>query len=298
MSTQGTHPDDQINLNGLGPAVYNLLRFFFKLCGFIRIVIVRGIFIILGGLLLGICVALVLYKPGSHHYKGTMILTSARFSKIIFAGAVDQLNSVIANSSPGSLSKELNLSRETASQIIFFDAVNMLDQPLNKDTSGKLNQPFKIIIGLDQTDSIASIQKALVAYLNDLPFLKHVSEQEARIYSAKLKQIESDLSQLDSLKTIFNRFLATPKTGTTIYSSAVNPADIYKQSLHLVKEKVDTEKHLVIDNNAVSVVDECKVSFSSSSSSFARLALKTGIIGLMTGFIIAFLIETRKKIFP
>jgi uncharacterized protein involved in exopolysaccharide biosynthesis len=260
------------------------------------VVIEKGRFIMLGGLLIGIGLAAVYYYQSPKYYKGTMLLTSTKLHKKTFANIIEQLSSIAGASE--SLSKELNLSKEAASQIRFFDSRNLLDEPLKEDTSTKFNQPFKIIVGLSQADSIDRLQNAILLYLNNRPHLKLIREQEARIYADKLKQLDRGLAQIDSLETEFNKFLATSKTTATVYTSAINPAEIYEQSISLMREKENAERQLTIDNNAVLLLDGFKPSPVARPSSLVRLAFLAGTLGIVIGFIIAFLIETRKKVLP
>lgn len=296
MSTKETHPDDQITFSNLRITVRYFLKQFFRFCSFLQLVIDKGRFIMLGGLLLGMIPGFLYYYQSPKYYKGTMILTSTKLYKKTFADIVEQLNTVTASGISTSLSKELKISPATAQEIRYFDTKNTFDKPLKEDTSTKLNQPFKIIVGLNQTDSITQIQDALMAYLNNRPQLKHIREQEAIIYTAKLQQLDRELANIDSLKTEFNHFLATSKISATVYSSAINPAEMYQQSINLIKEKENTQRLLNIENNAVSLLDGFKVSISARPVSLTRLVLITGTLGIVLGFMVAFLLELRKKV--
>ncbi len=250
----------------------------------------------LAGFLVGVIPGILYYYQSPKYYKGSMILTSTKLYKKTFADIVEQLNNVSSSGMSSSLSRELNISPDIAKEIRYFDTKNTFDKPLKEDTSTKLNQPFKIVIGLNNADSIARMQEALLAYLNNRPQLKHIREQESLIYTAKLKQLDSELANIDSLKREFNKFLATSKINATVYSSAINPAEIYEQSINLLREREYTQRLLTIENNAVSLLDGFKVSVSTRPISLIRLILITGTLGVMLGFTISFLLETRKKV--
>jgi len=298
MSNKDYLPEDQISLNNLRLTVRFLLKLFFRFCSFVGLVIEKGRFIMLVGLLVGAGIGATYYFNTPKYYKGTMIVTASRLYKKTFADIIEQLNSISSIKTGESLAGELNVSPQTAAQIRFFDSKNMLDSPLKEDTSTKRDQPFKIIIGLNSVDSIAQLQQALVDYLNNRPYLKHIREEEAKIYTAKLNQIENELAKIDSLKAEFNRFLATSKISATVYSSAINPAEIYEQSINLMREKENAQRVLMVDNYAVSVLDGFKVNLSARPVPLVRLLILTGTMGIILGFVIAFLIETRKKIAP
>ncbi|WP_276485256.1 hypothetical protein [Paraflavitalea pollutisoli] len=296
MPDNNTNPDDQISFATLRLSIRYLLIGFFRFCSFIQLVIDKGRFIMLAGFLVGVIPGILYYYQSPKYYKGSMILTSTKLYKKTFADIVEQLNNVSSSGMSSSLSRELNISPDIAKEIRYFDTKNTFDKPLKEDTSTKLNQPFKIVIGLNNADSIARMQEALLAYLNNRPQLKHIREQESLIYTAKLKQLDSELANIDSLKREFNKFLATSKINATVYSSAINPAEIYEQSINLLREREYTQRLLTIENNAVSLLDGFKVSVSTRPISLIRLILITGTLGVMLGFTISFLLETRKKV--
>jgi hypothetical protein len=296
MTDKNVHPEDQINLAGFKDVVRSSLKLFFRFCTFLQVVIEKGRFIMLGLGLVGGLLGAGYYYSYKKSYRASMVLTYNKLSKKTFAEILTQLDLLTGGNGYNKLASELNISINCANNIEAINAKNIFDLPLISDTSSKLNQPFKLDVSFKNTDSIEIIQNALLNYLNNRPYLKRIREEERKIYSEKLLAIELELQRLDSLKNEFTQFLSSTKVSSTFYNNAINPAEIYVQSNHLIDQKESIQRSLHIDENTVSLIDGFKPSALSRPLSLVQVLLISTTLGFIAGFILSFLIETRKKV--
>jgi hypothetical protein len=298
MNERRTDPDDQINLIGIKSAVFSILQSLFELQSFIFLAIRRKIWLITGGLVLGLLIGLAYHNTKQELYKGSMVVTYHKFTKKTYVGIIDQLNILASNGgSTTTLASELRIPQALAANIVLLGSSDIYNTILKEDTSTKVNQPFKIIVDLRSNNDLDSLQQAIIFYLNNRPHLKKLSEIERKLNLEKIEYIDKDIQKLDSLKSEFNRSLASSKSSLTFYNNAINPADIYIQSTELFKQKALAEKMLFAESDAVSLLDGLKtVRAPQSTSLIIRVAI-FGSIGLLAGFLIALLIETKRELF-
>ena len=297
MTEKNIHPEDQVNLASFKSLVRSSLRLFFRFCTFLQVVIENGRFIMLGCGLAGCLMGAAYYYSNKKSYRASMVVTYNKLSKRTYGEVLNQLNMLTGGAGYNKLASELNISLNCANNINNIDARNFYDLPLMEDTSSKMNQPFKINISLNNADSIETIQKAILAYLNNRPYLKKIREEERKIYIERLQAIERELIKLDTLKSEFNQFLSSSKiSSTTFYNNAINPAEIYVQSNHLIDQKEGILRSLNIDDYTVSLIDGFKPSALSRPLSLVQVLLISSSLGIILGFLVSFLIETRKKV--
>jgi hypothetical protein len=67
--------------------------------------------------------------------------------------------------------------------------------------------------------------------------LKKINEEQVKFRNEKLTFINVELAKLDTLTTVYNRYLASSKITTTYYINEADPSKIYKQATDLIDEK-------------------------------------------------------------
>ena len=294
MPNQPPLPEDEIRLPAFRNIIKEFFQFIFWVVGYLTLVFVRNLVLIAVGFVIGGVLGYLYFRSGPTHYKGTMIVRNNELTKRTYGEMMTQLNNVAA--SKAKLATELNTSEQIAREIVFFDSKNMDDDPLIADTSTKLQQSFKIIVGLTNLGSADTAQKLLVSYINNRPYLKNLREEQTRLYQDRLKFVENELQKLDSLQREYNRFLGTSRISATFYNNAFNPAELYGQSVFLFNQREQTLKWLNLDKDAVQVVDGLKVRSSPSSMGPVKAILVFGLIGMFIAFCIGFYRETRKRL--
>jgi len=296
MSSKDYNPEDQVAFTNLKLTVHSLLRLFFRFLSFLQLVIQKGRLLMLGGLVLGGLLGASYYFQKTQYYEGSMLVHFNKLTKKAYADIVAQLNHLASSGAHEELAKELNVSPQVVAQLNYIDAVSLSDTPLSQDTSSKTNQQFKIVINLKTADSIGQLQNSLIDFLNNRPYLKLLREKEKKIFADKLASLQGDLAKMDSLKLEVNHFLATSKISANYYNNAINPADVYEQSIAMLKERESTERALNLEDHTVVLLDGFKVGIIPRSVSLMESMVFSAIIGIVVAFIITFLIQTRKKI--
>ena len=298
MNERQYHSEDQINFAGLKNTVWAFLQEFFRFIAFTQNTIRRKLLYIIGGAIFGVGIAIIYFNYKPQVYKADMLLIFNRLTKRTYGEVLSQLNMMVTTGAHDRLANDLQITPDLARQIILIDGTNMNNRPLITDTSSRPNQAFKINIVLKSNVAVDALEKGLVSYINNLPYLKKVAEIERQNQQDRLSSIEKDLAKLDTLKTEYNRFLASSKTPSTVYNSAVNPAEFYEQSTMLHNLRDMSRRTLYVEDNALSVIGPLKVIKTPRSRPLLDLMLIIGSIGLFTGFLLGLLIETRQVVLP
>lgn len=296
MADQDINREDKIAIPGLKAIIKEILILFFGAISFIFFVARKWKFLMLAGLVLGLIAGYIYYSKKPSYYKVSMVVVFNELTKKTYAEILDQLDKLTTAESAERLAGELKVSRDIAGSILFIDAKNINNGALRLDTSTKTRQPFKIILALTNNNSADSVQTAIINYLNNSPYLKKFKEEQRRNYLDKILFIDRELAKLDSLKNEYTRSLASSGKSATIYNNAFDPAEIYVHSNELVDQKETMLSALNVEGTAISVIDGFKITSSPQSASLLKYLLAFGGIGLATGFILGFFLETQKKL--
>ena len=296
MSEQKINHEDQIYIPGIKNIIKQVLGLFFWVFSFFALVANKNKLLLLCGLLIGLISGYIYYTTKPSFYKASMVVVHSELTKKTYAEILDQLDKLTNPGSKQKLAEELNLPVELAGNILSIDAKNINDEPLREDTSSKIKQPFKIIVELKSNETPDSLQNAIINYMNNSPYVKRLKQQLNKGYAERILYIERELSKLDSLKDEYTRFLGSSRISATFYNNAFDPTDIYVHSFNLVNQKQTFLNLLNVDGTAISVVDDFKVPSSPQTPSLLIYLLLFGGMGLIAGFILAFLIEANKKV--
>jgi hypothetical protein len=296
MDEKKYQSEDYITVSGFKNSIKDSLRYFFRFLSYIQFVIIKCWYFIIIGLFCGVLLGYIYYISKPTVYKVSMVVEFNELNKKTYAEILDQLNK-LGTSGPGDrLATVLKIPQSIAAKVLFIDSRNMNNEQLKSDTSSKGRQLFKIIVGLKDNFLSDTLQLAIVSYLNNNPYLKTVKNEQKKIYQEKIIFIDGELRKLDSLKSAYNKFLATPNISATFYNNAFNPADLYVQSNNLANQKDGILRWLALDTESIYIIDGFKTTVSPQSISLERSLLIFGGIGLLTGFLIGFINETKKKV--
>lgn len=296
MDNKQAHPDDQINLAGIRHFFVFLLKGLFGALTFLSETVEKRKYTVLIGVLAGVIFGSVYYINKPRYYRASMVVVFNKLTKRTYAEIIDQLNVLAASGSGNRLARELNLSDSITSNILNIEATNIFGERLNLDTSTKVNQPIKIIVGFRHTSDPDSIQYGIINYINNLPYLKKLADVDLKNNTERIKFADNDLAKLDTLKTEYNRFIASSKVSATFYNNAINPADIYEQTGLIITEREKAQRGLYAEKDAVSLVDGFKMTNVPYSKSLLELLLITGSIGLLGGIMIGAFMEARNRV--
>ena len=90
-------------------------------------------------------------------------------------------------------------------------------------------------------------------------------------------------------------FLSRPNSAT-FYNNAFNPAELFERSTELAKERDILKRWLAMDTAAVTIIDGFKATSSPQSISLFKSMLILGSVGFLIGYLVGFMIETKKKL--
>lgn len=296
MAEQNINQEDQIYIPGIKNFIKQILGLFFWAFSFFALVTNKNKLLLLCGLLIGLISGYIYYSTKPSFYKASMVVVHNELTKKTYAEILDQLDKLTTTGSKQRLAEELKLPVELAGNILSIDAKNINDEPLRKDTSSKIKQPFKIIVELKSNRASDSLENAIIDYINNSPYIKRLKEQLNKSYIERISFIEKELSKLDSLKDEYTRFLASSRISATFYNNAFNPTEIYVHSNNLVNQKESFLSLLNVDGTAISVVDSFKVPSFPQTPSLLKYLLLFGGMGLIAALMLGSFAEAEKKV--
>jgi hypothetical protein len=296
MNEENIQSEDHIELPPLKKIAIQILRSFFSVIDLSAEVIRKSKLLLLTGLITGLAVGFSYYSSRPPYFEVSMIAESSAAYRKTFSEMIKSLNLLIGSGSQGKLAAELDISEQQARQISLIEMTGLSNESLENDTSTKYNQPFKIIARIHNPSLTDTFQNAIEKYFDNKPALKRIKDDQVRFYNEKLAYTDKELAKLDTLKTEYNRFLASSKITTTYYSNDVDPSTIYKQSNELINEKGTIVYWLSTNSKPVQVIDEFKSPVSPQSYSLIKSLTFGALIGLCICFLLGLYLELYRKI--
>lgn len=295
MNEEKTNPEDYIAMPSLKRLIVEILQFFFSILNQFSAVLKNRKILLFAGLVLGLLVGSYYYYNKSRQFEVLMIAESSNLHVGTVAEMVKNLNSLIVTKSFQSLSRDLQMTENETMQIGLIAALGMDNDLLEKDTSSRFHQPFKIVANISNGELTGKLQNALVNYFNNKLNIKKMSDDQVKIYKERLAFIDKELAKIDSLKVQYTHFLASSKVSATFYNNVFNPADIYRQSSALMNDKEEALSWLSTSSEPLIVIDEFKSMANPKSASLFRTLFIGAAIGFSTSFLFGLLIELNEK---
>jgi hypothetical protein len=296
MNEENIRSEDHIDLPPLKKIAIQILHSIFSVIDLFAEVIRKSKLLLLTGLISGLAVGFSYNTSRPAYFEVSMIAQSSSAYRKTLVEMIQSLNGLIGSRSQAKLANELSISEQQATQISLIEMTDLFNESLENDTSTKYNQPFKIRARIRNSNLTDTFQNAIENYLNNKPSLKTVKDGQVRFYKEKLAYTDKELAKLDTLKTEYNRFLASSKITTTYYSNDVDPSTIYKQSNDLINEKGIVLYWLSSYSKPVQVIDEFKSPMSPQSHSLSKSLTLGALIGLGICFLLGLYLELYRKI--
>jgi len=296
MNEENIKSEDHIDLPPLKKIAIQLLRSIFSVVDLSAEVIQKSKLLLLTGLVTGLAVGFSYYSSRPAYFEVSMIAESSAAYRKTLSEMIKSLNALIGSRSQGKLAAELDISEQQAMQISLIEMTGLSNESLENDTSTKYNQPFKINARIHNPALTDTFQNAIEKYLDNKPSLKKIKDDQVRFYNEKLAYTDKELAKLDTLKTEYNRFLASSKITTTYYSNDVDPSTIYKQSTELINEKGTIMYWLSSNSKPLEVIDEFKSPVLPQSYSLVKSLSFGALIGLGICFFLGLYLELHRKI--
>ena len=270
MNEDSIKKDDYIELPPLKKIAIQFFSGVFYIVDLIFDIIKKSKLLLITGLVTGLAVGFAYYSSKPAYYEVSMIAESSVVYRKTLAEMIQSLNDLITSGSSKKLATELRIGEQQADQLIQIDMSSLTNESLEKDTSTRYNQPFKITARIKQTELTDTFQHALVDYLDNKPQLKKTKEDQVQFYHEKISFIDKELAKLDTLKTEYNRFFGSSRVNTTYFANTSDPANAYKQANDLITEKGTLLYWLSTNSRPLQVIDEFKSSSVPQSKSLFK----------------------------
>lgn len=289
MSQSNHQTSDYISIATVKKSVSETLRLGYRSADFTYFALKKYLWLILFCMALGLGMAYLFSRLKPQYYETEMVLQPNDLPRRAYAEVIYNLNSLITSHSYNGLASELRLQSDEVVALNSLEALSLSDESLAKDTSSRPGLPMKIKVRLRNNDLIPKLQTALLAYLNNISYVKQMRETQKMVFRQKLEFIELEQRRLDSLKENYNRSLASLRLPSTFYNNGLDPADIYKHSLDLASQKQSLVRWLNVDANGIMLIDGLKRPEHPQSLP-AWIILLVGVLGGMgLGFLLAML---------
>jgi hypothetical protein len=260
--------------------IYRFLHSFFEFISrHLKIILVTAIIVTILGTLLAFV--------SSKMYKLKMTVIPTELSRKMYSDQFDQLEKLVKTRSLSRLSKELKLPEKTVQKINQIKCTDLYDDPLLNDTTIYDRDPFIVHVRVYDNSITDTLQQALLNYINNNPYLLSLKKIQERIFTEKLVFVESEQRKLDSLKTVYNNFLASSGSKAMFYNNAFSPADLYTKSGEYQFQKDQIYTWMGENKYPLRIVDGFKPAQKADSLSLPIMIVLSFIAGFIIGILLA-----------
>lgn len=323
--------DDEIDLRKLlqsiGNGIKNVGKSIINLIIWIRRISIRYKFLIISMVLIGGIVGIFFNKTNKPFYNTSMLLSSEYFNARLVENNIEKLNNLCGEEDRLGLAKLLGIENSIATNIKGFAYeplvseedivdVEILKQKLEElkvkdpDIAKVINQiqiqnkkTYVITVHVFDNIIIGDLQESVVEYFKNSPFVKNRIAINKNNQLKLISKLENDLSQLDSLKDLFNLNLKADanrkgksSASSNVYvgeSSTLDPTRFYSQSVSLYRQLQATQKQVELGDD-FEVIDGFTAFAKPESPSWKDLAISSGAMFLGIAYMLIFLIESNK----
>lgn len=249
--------------------------------------------------IIGVCVGAGLFFIIRPVYSSTLIVSSNTLTNDYCSDIINNIELIIKDNSPELLAKKLKIDVSSAKEIKELEFDNY-DEKLKKIYKDKdtivLGRPFKINAYTFSNTVFETLQKALVKYMENNEYaLKRKEIKIANLNNLRAK-IKTDIHQLDSLKfVVVSNMLPRGTQNGFVFGQPIDPMNMFKEEIILFKEDLLINKDLELSDN-IQVIQDF---YPREKPNYPRLRINIplgGIAGFITGLILAFILENRKKL--
>jgi hypothetical protein len=264
-----------------------ILKFFRHFILFVS----RNLFLLLLFVIAGVVAGISITSVSKPRFLFSMMVKHTELKVGAFGLMLDELDKLASEGSDRELAQTLKLPESISRDISSIKGKNMLGLPLSKDTSSQAQQLFVIDLVVNNNNSSAAIRKAMLSYFNNNAYLLRLKNDRIQLNHEKLRFIESELQQLDSLKGQYNTFLASSGKNAMFYNNAFNPVDLYRQSDTLQRQKAEIREWLRQNSESIVSIDGIKSSAIAQTNEgllpWILNALLFGLIFFLLGCLVA-----------
>jgi hypothetical protein len=233
-------PDDEIDLGRIGRRVKNTVTYPFRLW-------MSNIKTTLLFILFALAFAIAIKYALPRTYRSSFIIRPIDKNEKFHLKMIADVQQLLKNRDYNTIATELKLDVSTASSIAALYAVN----PFVKNRTDSINNT-EITIDTYDYNQLLHIQNSLLAYLENNPYFKKITELQKKQISQSLELVESDLFRLDKLKQLqINSYdkIGVPGQNALLLNDMVNPTQVYTMAAERMNKKASLLAQLAFLDN-------------------------------------------------
>lgn len=224
---------------------------------------------------LGIAVWVGLTAPKV--YESRMMLYTSILTESYCEQLAMNLRALIRDENYELLAKRLKISADQASKLREVEIEGALEV-----APSEMDRNFIVVVIRTLDNSILpDLQEGIMKYISQKDFVKVRTEEKKRFYEGLIARVGEEIGKLEDVKQRISAGDYRQVSGMVM----VNPADVYKQTVELYREKFTLEEELRLVNS-VQLVE----GFSPLNRHVSPKLSLLLPAGLVSGFLLAFLI--------
>lgn len=150
-----------------------------------------------------------------------MTVSYSQLEKKIYADMLYKVELLRSNGEYSAMATSLGLTEAQCRKILGIDSRNINYEPLIKDLSTQ-KVPFYIIAEVEDASVLPDLQRALVRYISEPPFVKSRLKLNEQNYLTELALIQKQLLYMDSLKGYFLKSVKDQEAGAVTSLNNLN----------------------------------------------------------------------------
>jgi LPS O-antigen subunit length determinant protein (WzzB/FepE family) len=252
----------------------DLLKFVEKIVRFFR----TNRKFILGGILLGLVAGIIYYIITPKKYNASMIVQSTILTNAEQIEVLKNWNDLVKRSELEVLAGYLNSNTDIVSKLRLIEGVEILKLYVESNSIG-----FRINVLVSDTTILDTLQRSIVYGLENGEYIKRRVDARTQDLHKLINEVQSQIAELDSTKKAVERqFGGQGKSGSSVM---VNLSDMNTQTVELNEKLLKYEDELKF-------ISPVKVlqSFIKYKKAFEPKLVKCVIMGLISGFILGYLL--------
>lgn len=279
MTASNIQPDDYISFSGLRSYLTGGARFFFR-CWRLAGDCIRGHrWLMIAGVVLGGALGWLYHAAFGQKYKVSMIVEYRVLDRIIYRDIVGDLNQMILHGSRQQMAARLGVSLRLIENVNRLGTADLNGKPLSDDPL-PIGPFFEIVGELRSPGGADSLGNAVINYINGLPYLQGEITERQAIRQERLRFIQKELANIDSLKK----------------DNLHDPASVYRQSFSLDSLRAAIRHSLIHGDRAVSPITLFQAGGKPQSAPVVLVVLVLAAGGFLIAFLIAAFVELKARV--
>ncbi|MGZ5282915.1 MAG: hypothetical protein ACXWDO_05655 [Bacteroidia bacterium] len=194
------------------------------------------------------------WKIQKPQYETEMVCAFNNLSKKVYGEMLLKLGVLLKSNSYPALAQTLQLPVKDVASITSIQAKNIAGSPLHEDITAD-QTPIYISVKATDKKILKPLQYAIVNYLNNSsPYRQRRNKMEMEIIGSKMKFLNRDMRQADSIISAYTGFLRKTSSVTDSAAGFSNIAEMMSYKNELEDKQVQHEWRIMELQNSVEVL--------------------------------------------